>query len=314
MFYFGFIKKFLVYLPFKNISNRGDLFLVAQAPLKIQEELDPRQEVDFEILPETHPPMYLMHKYWARKPANIVREYIEKYCPSRGIVLDPFMGSGVSIIEANLLGRKAIGVDINPVSCFIAHQTAQVIDLELFTQAFDYLRQRVEQETNGLYNRSYEVKCPHCQERAYISHVVWENTQYLQRDKPSQQGSSSSSQPPNLHLDRILEIRIQCVKCKEIMLDAEHNTPFFSEYSQIISNRERETSQWRDQEKGSPIEMQLSYSQSIPFIQLRHTLRTNPDIKGLFTPLNFLFLTDLTKKIHELPPSFGSYGTHLNFV
>ena len=42
------------------------------------------------ILAKTHPPMYLIHKYWARKPSNVVKAYIEKYTKPGDIVLVPF--------------------------------------------------------------------------------------------------------------------------------------------------------------------------------------------------------------------------------
>ncbi|MFB3896404.1 MAG: DNA methyltransferase, partial [bacterium] len=35
-----------------------------------------------------------MHKYWARKPHNVVSRYIEYYTNEGDTVLDPFMGSG----------------------------------------------------------------------------------------------------------------------------------------------------------------------------------------------------------------------------
>lgn len=35
-------------------------------------------------------------------------------------VLDPFMGSGTTLVEAQRLGRPSIGIDINPVSCIAA--------------------------------------------------------------------------------------------------------------------------------------------------------------------------------------------------
>jgi len=56
--------------------------------------------IDHAISPQAHTPMYLMHKYWARKPHNVVREYIEHYSRKGEIVLDPFVGSGVTAIEA----------------------------------------------------------------------------------------------------------------------------------------------------------------------------------------------------------------------
>ena len=33
------------------------------------------------------------------------------------IILDPFCGSGTTLIEASLLGLKSIGIDINPIAC-----------------------------------------------------------------------------------------------------------------------------------------------------------------------------------------------------
>jgi DNA modification methylase len=57
-----------------------------------------------------------MHKFWARKPHNIVRHYIESYSRDGEIVLDPFCGSGVTPLEAMKQGRKAIAVDLDPIA------------------------------------------------------------------------------------------------------------------------------------------------------------------------------------------------------
>jgi len=36
------------------------------------------------------------------------------------MVCDPFMGCGTTLIESLISGRKAVGVDINPVACLIS--------------------------------------------------------------------------------------------------------------------------------------------------------------------------------------------------
>ena len=60
--------------------------------------------------------MYVMHKFFGRKQGSVVREYIKNHTEHENeIVLDPFCGSGVMIGEALHLGRKAIGIDVNPV-------------------------------------------------------------------------------------------------------------------------------------------------------------------------------------------------------
>src|SRR5438876_5544478 len=63
---------------------------------------------------------YGVHPYFTRRPANVVRAYIERFSRDGDAVLDPFGGTGVTAIEAFLLGRKAIHNDLNPFANFIA--------------------------------------------------------------------------------------------------------------------------------------------------------------------------------------------------
>lgn len=76
-------------------------------------------KIDF-ISAETHTPEYLMHKYWARKPHNVISKCIESLVPKHGIVLDPFCGSGVTLREGALLGHECFGFDVNPTAFLIS--------------------------------------------------------------------------------------------------------------------------------------------------------------------------------------------------
>src|SRR6266478_2565869 len=67
---------------------------------------------------------YGVHPYFTRRPANVVRAYIERYSQQGDVVLDPFGGTGVTAIEAFLIGRKAIQNDLNPFANFIARDIA----------------------------------------------------------------------------------------------------------------------------------------------------------------------------------------------
>src|SRR5213082_3839448 len=67
---------------------------------------------------------YGVHPYFTRRPANVVRAYIDRYSREGDVVLDPFGGTGVTAIEAFLLGRKAIQNDLNPFANFIARNIA----------------------------------------------------------------------------------------------------------------------------------------------------------------------------------------------
>src|SRR5262245_13440623 len=67
---------------------------------------------------------YGVHPYFTRRPANVVRAYLERYSRPGDVVLDPFGGTGVTAIEAFLSGRHAIQNDLNPFANFIAQNIA----------------------------------------------------------------------------------------------------------------------------------------------------------------------------------------------
>lgn len=63
-----------------------------------------------------------IHKYKAKFFPRFVRSLINICHPeSTGTILDPFCGSGTTVLEAGLLGLDGIGNDIDPLSCLISH-------------------------------------------------------------------------------------------------------------------------------------------------------------------------------------------------
>lgn len=123
------------------------------------------------IQAKAHPAHYLMHKYWGRKPHNVVSEYIESFTSKGDVVLDPFMGSGVVPIEAVKAGRRGIGVDINPMSKFIVENSVSSVDLEQYKKESSLILNELVSEWEHL----YETTCPNCGKVAYIEVGVWDN-------------------------------------------------------------------------------------------------------------------------------------------
>lgn len=73
------------------------------------------------VVAKSHTPEYLIHKYWSRKPHNILREiFLELLDERAGVVIDPFCGSGVSLVEAARLGADTYGADLNPVAALLS--------------------------------------------------------------------------------------------------------------------------------------------------------------------------------------------------
>ena len=122
------------------------------------------------IVAETHPNHYLLHKYWGRKPHNIVNEYIRKYTKEGNIVFDPFMGSGVTIIESLKLNRKAIGVDLNPISFLITKVTIEKTNLDIFSNDF----KKILNSCSNIQILLYQTECNRCGSESIIDNMVWE--------------------------------------------------------------------------------------------------------------------------------------------
>ena len=55
-----------------------------------------------------------------QKPLEIIERMVLASCPSDGLVLDPFMGTGTAAVAALKHGRRFIGFEINPDYCALA--------------------------------------------------------------------------------------------------------------------------------------------------------------------------------------------------
>jgi DNA modification methylase len=60
-------------------------------------------------------------------PDDLVERCLEIGCPSDGVVLDPFVGSGTTMRVALDSGRNAIGIDLNPDFCNYILKELQVL-------------------------------------------------------------------------------------------------------------------------------------------------------------------------------------------
>src|SRR2546421_2571847 len=89
--------------------------------------------------------------FFAKKPWPIVQEYIRHYTKPGELVCDPFAGSGVTPVEALVLGRRSVAGDINPVARFITRMTAIApVDLTRLNEAYNQVRSIAQVAIDGL--------------------------------------------------------------------------------------------------------------------------------------------------------------------
>ena len=118
--------------------------------------------------------IYAMHKYWSKKPYNIIRNFIEQYTSPGDVVLDPFCGSGVSIIESVVGDRKAIGIDINPAAIFITRQALQLAPVDQLKIAFESIQQSIQSRINSFYHIERDGKT------LQGTHYLWQDEKLVE--------------------------------------------------------------------------------------------------------------------------------------
>ncbi|WP_449245069.1 DNA methyltransferase [Desulfobacca acetoxidans] len=96
------------------------------------------------------------HAFPAKFPPQLPRAFIEALTSANDIVLDPMMGSGTTIVEAFLSGRRGLGIDIDPLARLISQVKVTPLDCkiiyavghELFHQASRFVQEKADELRN----------------------------------------------------------------------------------------------------------------------------------------------------------------------
>jgi adenine-specific DNA methylase len=124
------------------------------------------------MTPKTYTGFYSMHKYWSKKPYNLVSSFIDRFSEDGDVVLDPFCGSGITAVEALKSHRKAVAVDLNPVAIFITETSLNPVDLDGLRASFQAIEARLRDTITALYT----TKCEKCRDSAaLVTHTIWSN-------------------------------------------------------------------------------------------------------------------------------------------
>lgn len=117
--------------------------------------------------PDAYDTTYLTHgihpypaKYIPQLPNLIIREHTNE----RHTVLDPFCGSGTSLLEAAVLGRRSYGVDLNRVATLVSQAKTTPLELHELEQAEQFIERVRAMRTNRLVPKpagAYELNLDH---------------------------------------------------------------------------------------------------------------------------------------------------------
>jgi DNA modification methylase len=107
----------------QNVSSMGDKSKKYGMSAR-QVKLNPKGAVppDYLIVNTNCSEFDTVKEHYATYPTKLIVPLIKAGCPDKGIVLDPFFGSGTTGLVAKFLGRNYIGIELNPEYIKLAKQ------------------------------------------------------------------------------------------------------------------------------------------------------------------------------------------------
>ena len=141
---------------------------------------------------QNYRPIMAVHKWFARRPGTLFRalilsEFIEgplrdQFYRAQSLrnvsVLDPFMGGGTTLVEANRVGCSVSGFDINPMAWWIVRQEIGDLDPDAYRRAADSLRATLEEKIGSL----YRTQCCECgSPDAHVKYFLWVKSRPCQK-------------------------------------------------------------------------------------------------------------------------------------
>lgn len=91
------------------------------------------------------------HSFPAKFPPQLPRKFILELTEHGDVVVDPMMGSGTTVLEAFLSGRRSIGFDIDPLALLISEVKVTPLNITLAEQTAQKI---VEQAKKALNDKS----------------------------------------------------------------------------------------------------------------------------------------------------------------
>jgi DNA modification methylase len=120
-------------------------------------------ELGFYDVPERERTKHVhrLHPYLGKFIPQLVEWFLRHHFQPGQWVLDPFMGSGTTLVQGNELGLASIGVDLSPFNCLIArvktdrydlgHARSDLLDIESRVQRFTNELNAVDDPTLALF-------------------------------------------------------------------------------------------------------------------------------------------------------------------
>lgn len=156
--------------------------------MRFDSDTQEKELESLDLIAKTHPAEYLLHKYWARKPHNILASYIKKYFSPEDVIVDPFVGSGVFLAEAKKQHCITFGFDVNPLAALLSDVTTNPPNVNDLMVQLNSLINYAKEKYSDLYlingkkirylTHCIVTKCPSCGKEHCVTEAIKNGTSY----------------------------------------------------------------------------------------------------------------------------------------
>jgi hypothetical protein len=101
--------------------------------------------------------VHRLHPYLGKFIPQLVEWFLRRYFTPGQTIIDPFVGSGTTLVEADALGINCEGIDISPWNCLIAEVKIARYDLDLLQKEILDALYRVKAFSHSAYNNAQLV-------------------------------------------------------------------------------------------------------------------------------------------------------------
>lgn len=158
-----------------SIEQQFDISLIAGMALKEKQ------------IQQNYRPIIAVHKWFARRPGTLFRGLILSEFTDRPLVesffeandfpgrlvVDPFMGGGTPLLEANRVGCDVQGFDINPMAAWIVREEIEHLNLDAYYRAARSLIKSLTVEIGA----AHRTDCPLYGDRNVpVKYFLWVKT------------------------------------------------------------------------------------------------------------------------------------------
>ena len=103
---------------------------------------------------------YITHGFYtypAKFIPQLASRIINKYSNKNDIIIDPFMGSGTTVVEAIINNRIGIGTDINEIAVLLSKVKSTPVNYNLLLSEFSNLTFKLQDRLNGNFQKEVEM-------------------------------------------------------------------------------------------------------------------------------------------------------------